>query len=149
MSARSHGVRRGPGRTLECRGGRRTAGLGMGWALAIPWCGGWVVGGEYPVYPPNPPCPHSRYPHPAIPPRRRHARNSQFGVAQGDPRGGIRTWYRGRQYPRALTLSARSSLPCSRLPTGGLLSVYLRFKYISVLGYLRCTMFRISQVYHV
>ena len=53
-------MRKGPGGSLECLGGRGTAGLGIGWALAIPILGtGWVVPlpGTHPVYPSRyPPC---------------------------------------------------------------------------------------------
>ena len=68
MSARSPGVRKGPDGALECLGGRRYAGWGSGWALAIPMCAGRVGGREvvptHPVYPSltNPGIPPSRYP---------------------------------------------------------------------------------------
>ena len=44
LSAGSLGVRKGPAGTLECPGGRRYRGLGMGWALAIPMWGARVGG---------------------------------------------------------------------------------------------------------
>ena len=115
----------GPARALECLGGRRTAGPVIGWALAIPMCVSWVVH-RLGIVPGIPPSRYpTRYTHPPVHPSP-HARTAVvtaltavsgltkeiLGVDNAHQK---RVWGRS-QYPRAPTLSARSSLlPCSRL----------------------------------
>ena len=101
------------------------------------WEGGWVG-----TTPPPPPSLHHPGYYPSHPPPLVHVRHAgtdcgdtRSGVCQGDPRGRIRTVYRGRAIPPPRTLCTAPHCPCSRLPTRLNLSISQYFSvFLSISG---------------